>query len=589
MHPAKQPHSSAMWSPISLVSFLFILVVTVASQPNPALQIRTIRSAYQELGTRVSNALRIQVGDTVQLSRQQESAERFLESVQNHSHLFDDDEFGVLVNGVDDMLDALRQAQQISEDIVEHERVVPMRTIRTGRKGRPRKELDRNVLENALNFRGPTHLGPIFDCSSRTVRRRALEYGIVEPCPPVYVTYKDEESGELFRFYRSSTAPMSDLTNDQLDLIVGHILEVFPAFGRRMILGHLKHLGHHVPRQRVRDSYERVTGMEAQFTAREVERRRYRVGGPNSLWHHDGQHTLIRWRVVIHAFVDGFSRMVTAIQANDNNRADTVLNLFMDAIEEYGTPSRVRGDHGVENLGVARYMEENFGVERGSYIWGRSVHNIRIERLWRDVTQGFGIKWYNFFHDLELTCGLNPDVDVHVWLLHTLFLPSIDQDALEWAGAWNSHNLRLVRQRDRSPEDFYFFGILEEGLRGPEGVMDAEGVFQWLEDEENVGELAAYGVDWEDLADPNLLRHHSTNNPNQYVNFDALRTRQPEHLSLVEIPAFDSPFTTQEEANIFEEALIVMPEYYSRDMEDRKVLWVYAMDLLGNILHPPSP
>lgn len=75
--------------------------------------------------------------------------------------------------------------------------------------------------------------------------------------------------------------------------------------------------------------------------------------------------------MVIHAFVDGFSHLVTAIQANDNNRANTVLSLFLDGIETHATPSRVRGDHGVENLGVARYMEENFGSERGSYIWGR--------------------------------------------------------------------------------------------------------------------------------------------------------------------------------------------------------------------------
>ena len=85
------------------------------------------------------------------------------------------------------------------------------------------------------------------------------------------------------------------------------------------------------------------------------------------------QAALIRWRVVIHAFIDGFSRMVTAIQANGNNRADTVLALFLQAIASHSTPSRVRGDHGVENLGVARYMEENFGAERGSYIWGRQV------------------------------------------------------------------------------------------------------------------------------------------------------------------------------------------------------------------------
>jgi hypothetical protein len=50
-----------------------------------------------------------------------------------------------------------------------------------------------------------------------------------------------------------------------------------------------------------------------------------------------------------------------------------VLDLFLGAIEVHGEPSRVLGDHGTENLLVAEYMETEFGVERGSYIWGRCV------------------------------------------------------------------------------------------------------------------------------------------------------------------------------------------------------------------------
>jgi hypothetical protein len=56
----------------------------------------------------------------------------------------------------------------------------------------------------------------------------------------------------------------------------------------------------------------------------------------------------------------------------DNNRARTVLNLFLNQVLSHGIPRRVRGDHGTENLEVAAWMEERFGVERGSYIWGRS-------------------------------------------------------------------------------------------------------------------------------------------------------------------------------------------------------------------------
>ncbi|KAL0057059.1 hypothetical protein AAF712_016320 [Marasmius tenuissimus] len=293
---------------------------------------------------------------------------------------------------------------------------------------------------------------------------------------------------------------------------------------------------------------------------------------------------LIRWRVIIHAFVDGYLRMIMGIQVNDNNRADTVLQLFMDAIQEHGTPSRVCGDHGVENSsGVARYMEENFGVERASYIWGRSVHNIRIERLWRDVTQGFGLKWYNFFYDLELSHGLLPDVDTHIWLLHTLFLPSIDQDAHEWAGAWNSHRLRLDDSRSRSPRDFYFFGAVEDGIQGPEGVMDPSGVFRRLE--EDIGDPEGYGVDWVDLGNADILRHHNNHNPHQIEHLDS---RQPPHLSLVDIPVFDSLFTSEEQVDIFEEVIARLPEYYSRDMEDCQSPWSQALHIVALLIQPES-
>jgi hypothetical protein len=82
---------------------------------------------------------------------------------------------------------------------------------------------------------------------------------------------------------------------------------------------------------------------------------------------------LIRWKVVIHAFVDGKTRFVVGIRAHDNNRARTVLDFFMEIIKVHGTPSRVRGDHGVENVRVADYMEWKMGRNRGSYIWGRCI------------------------------------------------------------------------------------------------------------------------------------------------------------------------------------------------------------------------
>lgn len=63
--------------------------------------------------------------------------------------------------------------------------------------------------------------------------------------------------------------------------------------------------------------------------------------------------------------------MITGLRASNNNRSQTVLAFFLSAAELYGLPSRMRGDHGIENIWVAAFMEFARGASRGSYIWGR--------------------------------------------------------------------------------------------------------------------------------------------------------------------------------------------------------------------------
>lgn len=126
------------------------------------------------------------------------------------------------------------------------------------------------------------------------------------------------------------------------------------------------------------------------------------------------------------------SRLVTYLQCSDNNRADTVHNLFIEACREYNVPSRVRCDFGGENVDVARWMIENRGCSRSSVITGSSVHNARIERLWRDLRRVVVRPYANLFYYME-SCGiLNPLDDVHLFALHFIYLPRINKSLTEF-------------------------------------------------------------------------------------------------------------------------------------------------------------
>lgn len=152
----------------------------------------------------------------------------------------------------------------------------------------------------------------------------------------------------------------------------------------------------------------------------------------------DGNHKLIRWKFVIHGAVDGYSRLILFLKCSTNNRATTVLESFAAAVQSYGLPRKFRTDLGGENVDSWEYMVTQHGGDESTIITGSSVHNERIERMWRDVSRSVIVPFKEIFSSLEDQTILDINNEVDLYCLHAVFTDHINASIEEFIRSWNT-------------------------------------------------------------------------------------------------------------------------------------------------------
>jgi len=138
--------------------------------------------------------------------------------------------------------------------------------------GRPRYDIPQEQLEHLLqlNFDCPT-IATMLGVSLRTVRRRMDEYNL------------------------TVRSRYSDVDDARLDQTVRELKQHFANSGYRMMDGLLRQHGIRVQQVRVRESMHRTDPHGTTVRLADlIQRRKYQVPGPQSLWHIDGNHKLIR-------------------------------------------------------------------------------------------------------------------------------------------------------------------------------------------------------------------------------------------------------------------------------------------------------
>jgi hypothetical protein len=85
---------------------------------------------------------------------------------------------------------------------------------------------------------------------------------------------------------------------------------------------------------------------------------------------------------------------------------------------------------------------------------GLSVHNQRIERFWCDLKKEVIFFYITVFSFLEQEQGVDFASESHIFCIHYLFIPRINEDLQLFQQSWNSH--AISTERNRTPLQLQF-------------------------------------------------------------------------------------------------------------------------------------
>jgi hypothetical protein len=211
------------------------------------------------------------------------------------------------------------------------------------------------------------------------------------------------------------------------------------------VKGHFKRLGIAVQARAVRRLLSLDRNLAVLRRQRIVRRREYDNPFANLLWHSDGCHHLIRFGLVLHGCIDGHSRKIMWMHFADNNRAATVGALHRAAIMRFGVPTLHRTDHGTENGEIWALLAHMRSLGyRVRAVQGQSVHNVKIERLWRDL-RAVTNKLRSMLMAWEREGILSAANKHELLAVQHVMLPYANELVAVWVAGWDEHKVRTFR------------------------------------------------------------------------------------------------------------------------------------------------